>query len=119
MWEPSWEPTSANSHRRPWTQTESKLLCSRLNGLRWTPRVAALRSTDQEVEGSSPSERADEILPMQGLVARRAREPSDVWELFAHSTTSLRTCKPSNPSRLDPVAMTFRGPAVWWRFRLV
>jgi hypothetical protein len=58
MWEPSWEPTSANSHRRPWTQTESKLLCSRLNGLRWTPRVAALRSTDQEVEGSSPSERA-------------------------------------------------------------
>jgi len=64
MWEPSWEPTSANSHRRPWTQTESKLLCSRLNGLRWTPRDAAWRSTDQKVGGSSPPERA----PVKALV---------------------------------------------------
>jgi hypothetical protein len=57
-WEPSWGPFTVDARGKPRTPEDSGAHIFRREGPRWTPMETPWSSTDQEVEGSSPSERA-------------------------------------------------------------
>ena len=77
----SFAPVSTTFYR---ASSRIRELCARSSI--WIERL----TTDQEVGGSSPSGRALKPLHCKGFRMRGVPRPSDVWERFADTTTSIR-----------------------------
>ncbi len=100
MGEPSWEPFAVDSCGRPWTPVDSKGRRSGPCGRLRTPTDTAWPSTDQKVEGSSPSERADEVPAYAGVSL-----PEGLANLLTFESRSLlarhRCAPPDRPTRAN------------------